>query len=279
MPYNHVAENVLGTAGTICWTIQLIPQLWKSWRSKSTEGLSPWLVFSWGVSGAFLGVYAIVQNLNIPLIIQPQLFGLLSLVSWTQCMHYDKKWTPKRCVILLFTLCAVLGGFEAGMVFAVKPAWNKGNKGPVEAFGIISSVLISLSLLPQYYEIWKHKEVIGISVPFMLIDLLGGLFSDLSLVYRADFDVVAGVTYSIVVVMDGVVIIAACILNPIAAHRRKRERHAEPGHDHDMMNAAGTMDPESACRADSGQAGPRQSPSHTINPVAPEQGGDAVKVD
>lgn len=81
--------------------------------------------------------------------------------------------------------------------------------------------------------------------------------------------------------MDGVVIIAACILNPLAAHRRKRERHAEPGHDqgYDMMSAAGTMDPESACREDSGQAGPGQSPSHTINPVAPEQGGDAVKVD
>ena len=38
----------------------------------------------WGVSGAFLGVYSIVQDLNIPLILQPQLFGVLSFVSWGQ---------------------------------------------------------------------------------------------------------------------------------------------------------------------------------------------------
>ena len=31
--------------GTICWTVQLIPQVWKSWRAKSTEGLSHWLVY------------------------------------------------------------------------------------------------------------------------------------------------------------------------------------------------------------------------------------------
>jgi hypothetical protein len=68
MPVNATVENVFGTIGkssTICtaqivdpgapilirpytgailWTVQLIPQLFKSWRTKSTEGLSPWLV-------------------------------------------------------------------------------------------------------------------------------------------------------------------------------------------------------------------------------------------
>lgn len=34
----------------------------------------------------------------------------------------------------------------------------------------------------------------------MLIDLLGGVFNDLSLVFKKDFDVVAGVCYSVVVV-------------------------------------------------------------------------------
>lgn len=38
----------------------------------------------WGVSQVFVGSYAITENLNIPLIIQPQLFGFLSLVSWGQ---------------------------------------------------------------------------------------------------------------------------------------------------------------------------------------------------
>ena len=53
---------------------------------------------------------------------------------------------------------------------------------------------------PQYYEIYKHKEVIGISLLFMTIDALGGVFNDLSLAFKGDFDVIAGVTYSLVVV-------------------------------------------------------------------------------
>ena len=79
MPVNPTAENVLGTigenffliwltrdmlpvskprrhlssrtyfdygtvVGTICWTVQLIPQVWKSWRTKSTDGLSEYLM-------------------------------------------------------------------------------------------------------------------------------------------------------------------------------------------------------------------------------------------
>lgn len=42
--------------------------------------------------------------------------------------------------------------------------------------------------------------MIGISVAFMAIDLLGGIFSDLSLVFKKDPDVIAIVTYSLVVV-------------------------------------------------------------------------------
>lgn len=54
---------------------------------------------------------------------------------------------------------------------------------------------------PQYYEIYKYKEVIGISLLFMTIDALGGVFNDLSLAFKGDFDVIAGVTYSLVVVL------------------------------------------------------------------------------
>ena len=34
----------------------------------------------------------------------------------------------------------------------------------------------------------------------MLVDLLGGLFNDLSLAFKDKFDVIAGVTYTLVVV-------------------------------------------------------------------------------
>jgi len=55
-------------------------------------------------------------------------------------------------------------------------------------------------LRPQYYEIYKHRAVVGISITFMAIDLLGGIFSDLSLVFKSKFDVIAAMAYSLVVV-------------------------------------------------------------------------------
>ncbi len=118
------------------------------------------------------------------------------------------------------TVLCVLCGFEAGMVFAIRaswaietvllsingsvchqPAYRAGNHRPVQFFGIMSSILLSSALLwvpdlelpykrdlkgpsPQYYEIYKHREVIGISIAFMAVDLLGGVFSDLSLAFK-----------------------------------------------------------------------------------------------
>jgi uncharacterized protein with PQ loop repeat len=69
-----------------------------------------------------------------------------------------------------------------------------------KALGLVGSVIISAALFPQYWEIYKHKEVIGISVLFMAIDMMGGIFNDLSLIFRAEFDRIAAVTYTLVAV-------------------------------------------------------------------------------
>ncbi|KAI0687151.1 PQ loop repeat-domain-containing protein [Cerioporus squamosus] len=226
MPSNHAAENALGTMGTICWTVQLLPQLWHTWRTKSVEGLSEWLMLTWGIAGTFLGTYSVVQNLNIPLILQPQLFGVLCLISWVQCQYYGRRRSRTAAIAIFLTSVALFAGFEVGMIYAITPAYNAGNMAPVQFFGIFSTILIAGALLPQYYEIYKHKEVIGISILFMTVDLLGGVFNDLSLAFKDDFDVVAGVTYSLVVLLDGIVILCALILNPMARRRRKREAAA-----------------------------------------------------
>ncbi|KIP03014.1 hypothetical protein PHLGIDRAFT_130411 [Phlebiopsis gigantea 11061_1 CR5-6] len=224
---NAAAENALGTIGTICWTVQLIPQIWKSWRTKSTKGLSHWLVLAWGLAGPFLGVYVIVQDLNIPLIVQPQAFCVLSLLSWAQCLYYGQKRSFVTCLSAFIGVIFLCAGFEAGMVYAVRPAYRAGNNAPVEFFGIFASVIIALALLPQYYEIYRHREVIGISILFMAIDCLGGVFSVLSLVFKEKFDVIAGVTYSLVIILDGIVLALAAILNPRAKRRRAREATAD----------------------------------------------------
>ncbi|KAF7309134.1 hypothetical protein MKEN_01115500 [Mycena kentingensis (nom. inval.)] len=236
MPVNAVAENVLGTVGTICWTVQIVPQIWKSWRTKSTEGLSHWLVLIWGIAGSFLGAYAILLELNIPLIVQPQLFAFLAYISWGQCQYYNylnaepearahthtRAYILRRATLLSLLMMSLGGALQCLLVFAVRPAYIAGSSGATRAvqfMGITSSLLIALALVPQYVEIYRLRAVIGISLLFMLVDMLGGVFSVLSLVFRRKWDVIAGVTYSLVVVLDGVIVVAALVLNP----RRRRE--------------------------------------------------------
>ena len=85
-----LAANVLGTIGTICWCVQLMPQIWRNYRTKSTEGLPPTMMFLWSASGVPFGAYAIAQKFNIPLIVQPQCFCVLCGVSWAQCLIYGR---------------------------------------------------------------------------------------------------------------------------------------------------------------------------------------------
>ncbi|KAF8173816.1 PQ loop repeat-domain-containing protein [Mycena galopus ATCC 62051] len=224
MPTNRVAENVFGTLGTICWTAQLTPQIWKSFREKSTQGLSEWLVLCWGISGAFLGVYAIVQNLNVPLIVQPQSFALLCLISWGQCQYYSSTRPKYVSFIMTVAAIAVSGGFEAGMVYIIRPS---SNERAMQFFGIFSSVLLALGLCIQYYEIYQRREVVGLSITFITVDCLGGVFLDLSLAFKPDFDIIAAISYTLVVVMDGLVILAAITLNPRARRRRQRLEEAD----------------------------------------------------
>jgi len=66
------------------------------------------------------------------------------------------------------------------------------------------------------------------------------VFSDLSLVFREKFDVLAAIAYTLVIVLDGIIIIAATILNPRARKRRKRE--AENAFPH-MREGAAILDP------------------------------------
>ncbi|CAK5283385.1 unnamed protein product [Mycena citricolor] len=235
MPVNAAAENALGTIGTVCWTAQILPQVWKSWREKSTDGLSHWLVLLWGTASPFLGAYGLIQNLNIPLILQPQLFGFLSFVSWGQCLYYGAKKSVRTSCALALLAMLLCGGFEAAVVCTVRPIYQEhlrtgahpGVEAGVRFLGICSSVIIAGALIPQYVVIYRMQEVVGISLVFMAVDMLGGIFSDLSLVFKGGFDVVAGITYSVVVVMDGLVIVAALILNPRAAKRRSREKEMQ----------------------------------------------------
>src|ERR1700722_19714930 len=117
MPVNKVAENVLGTIGFAIISCSLnisslisrdhlldnpanssgmevlacevdkgfiqLACVW-IWGTKKSMSANPCHRLMWAISAAFFGVYIIVQRLNIPLILQPQLFAALTITSWAQ---------------------------------------------------------------------------------------------------------------------------------------------------------------------------------------------------
>ena len=139
------------------------------------------------MSCPFFGVYAIVQNINIPLILQPQFLLFLCLISWAQVRVFKtvppglisantilvsilREQTPLVCgaahvYISLARLRGLRGrndlrckGKKKSLVrhamsdsidlFCItQPSFEAGNGRPIQFFGIFSSVLLSTALL------------------------------------------------------------------------------------------------------------------------------------
>ncbi|MCJ1257865.1 hypothetical protein MMC24_005691 [Lignoscripta atroalba] len=189
-----VAANVLGTIGTVFWCVQLVPQVWYNWRKKKTDGLPGLMMFLWASCAVPFGVYAIVQNFNIPIQVQPQVFCLLSLVSWTQILIYNNGWRTWTASLLATALGLFFGGLQAALILVLRPLYDRGISWPMTLVGVVAAVLLAAGLIPPYYEIWKRRgRVVGINWVFLSIDWLGAFFSLMALVAQETFDVLGGV--------------------------------------------------------------------------------------
>jgi hypothetical protein len=102
-----------------------------------------------------------------------------------QCQYYDSTRPKYVSFIIAVAAVALLGGFEAGMVFAIRPSLNA---RAIQFFGISSSVWLSLGLITQYYEIYQRREVVGLSITFMTVDFLGGSYTLDSITFTSFID-------------------------------------------------------------------------------------------
>ncbi|OLL24948.1 putative membrane protein [Neolecta irregularis DAH-3] len=179
----------LGTIGTlkVFWTVQLLPQIHKNWSRKSTAGLSPCMLMLWAIAAVPFGIYAIVKDLNIPVQIQPQAFGFLSLIGWSKL----------RCLFVFTAIGTSLGTVEAAGALLLRTPEINGVDWPMILLGVIAALLICGGLLPPYFDIMKHNwEVRGLSFIFLIVDMLGAFFSLLSIVFqRGPLDILAAATY------------------------------------------------------------------------------------
>lgn len=78
------------------------------------------MMLLWASAGVPLGVYNIVEQFNIALRIQAQILTFLSLLTWSQCYHYGKGWSVGKCAVILLGMCTLMGGIEAGLIFALR---------------------------------------------------------------------------------------------------------------------------------------------------------------
>lgn len=201
--YNAVAENVLGTAGTVCWCIQLIPQIIRNYKVKDCTGFPPMMMFLWAASGVPFATYFFATDGSIPLRIQPQLFTVFCLVSWAQTLYYPPIQMKKKKLITLVVLFVVVAlGLELGFILWLRPLHRRGIEYPTLIVGIVASVLLALGLIPPYFEIAKrHGRVVGINFVFLSLDSLGALLSMVS-VLVGTFDTLSIVLYAIVLGLE-----------------------------------------------------------------------------
>lgn len=201
--YSAVAENVLGTIGTVCWCIQLVPQIIRNYRKKECEGLPPMMMLLWAASGVPFSIYFIGTKGSVPLQVQPQLFTFFCVVSWLQTLYYPPMQLSKRNIIAqCVSFVVIAAALEVGLILWLRPVYSHGTHWPLLVVGIVASVLLALGLVPPYFELAKRQgRVIGINFVFLTMDSLGAFFSLLSIVFGT-MDVMSLILYAIVLAME-----------------------------------------------------------------------------
>lgn len=180
----------------------------------------------WSISGVPFGAYAIAQQFNIPLIVQPQCFGVLCGVSWAQCLIYGRKWRTWTASLLLGILLVIFAGVEVGLVFAIQPPYSRGVEWPVLLIGIVAFLTLISGYLPIPLELLKRRgRVVGIDFIFLAIDWNGAFFSLMALVAQNEFDALFGTMYALccAIEMSMVVSHLVWLLRTRGIQRRAKE--------------------------------------------------------
>ncbi|KAJ2502237.1 hypothetical protein IWW47_003023 [Coemansia sp. RSA 2052] len=178
-----------------------IPVAWQNYRRKSTEGVSVAMLYLWYAGNMLYGAYAVADGLYFGLIIQPQVFALFTLVNILQVYWYSYKWRPATVAGSCALLCVSYSGLHVGVWKADERAIRQHQDGLATFLGVLPAVFIAAGFFPEFYVCVKHQSV-EMSNFFLMLDILGGVFSTISLAFDHTFDYVASTTYLVVVLLD-----------------------------------------------------------------------------
>jgi len=197
--------TALATIGTVCWCIQLIPQVIRNWYVRDCEGVPPLMLFLFAASGVPFAIYFVDQTANTAIMVQPFLFTFFSLCGFWQSLYYPPvSLTFWMSTLILAVVVAVSVGIEAGCIVPLRNLYNDGTTWPNLIPGIIAAVLLAAGLLPPYWELFKRQGcVIGINFLFLILDSSGAVFSTASVaVEPGDTDILGLVLYIVVFVLE-----------------------------------------------------------------------------
>ncbi|PVI05368.1 PQ-loop-domain-containing protein [Periconia macrospinosa] len=226
------AANVLGTIGTVCWCVQVLPQIWHNWRRKTTDGLPGVMLMLWAGCAVPFGVYAIVQNFNIALQLQPQCFGGLTLITWGQTLYYHNKWRAWTATFATVGMAMLFAGTEALLIFTLRKPYYKGIEWPMMMMAIIASVMQCVGLLLPFWELAKRNgRVIGINFGFLTIDYAGAFFSLMALVAQHTFDVLGSTMYIVCMTLETGIFLSHAIWLWRVRHVRREAKKAGQTYD------------------------------------------------
>ncbi|OCK85241.1 hypothetical protein K432DRAFT_287162, partial [Lepidopterella palustris CBS 459.81] len=143
------------------------------------------------------------QNFNIPIQVQPQCFGLLTLVCWGQTLVYHDGWRTWTASLATAMLAIGFGAVEAILVLTLRGPYNRGVSWPLTMIAILASVILAVGLIPPYFELAKRGgRVIGINFIFLTVDWLGAFFSLMALAAQNTFDYLGGTLYIVCVLLE-----------------------------------------------------------------------------
>ena len=198
-------SNVLATIGTVCWCIQLIPQLVYNYRRKNTEGFPELMALLWFMCAPFFAVFVVVEDASIPIMIQPHLFGFFCWLLYIQIMYYPPVQRPKKQIIIRAgSLAVFMMALEVGCIIPLRKLYMQGTTFPALIFGIIASIFLAIGLIPPYFELAKRDgRVVGINFLFLLVDYSGAVFSLASLAVDTEkLDIMGLVLYVICAALE-----------------------------------------------------------------------------
>ncbi|SCU90455.1 LADA_0F04192g1_1 [Lachancea dasiensis] len=197
------AATALATIGTVCWCVQLIPQIIYNYRRKDCEGLPPVMLLLWVVSGIPFAIYFMVTKGNIILQVQPHLFMFFCGVSYVQSLYYPPvQWDKRKIIMAVAAIALIDVGMEIGFTLWLRPLYARGVHWPSLIFGILASVLLALGLIPPYFELAKRQgRVVGINFVFLFVDSLGAWLSIASVIV-GNMDIMGIVLYGVVAALE-----------------------------------------------------------------------------